>query len=331
MQPIIAQPNAIALSDDVVHAVVRALAPQAAGSPIRTVHADVHSNDLVTARLADGRALMIKRGRHPWSAHRFATSRRAAALLRTTGIATPAYLTPPEGVCEDPLEVYWRIERPVLDEVWPALDEAARRETMRSLGEMARRVHRELPGFGPLEAMDGESPAAIAEQDLRDRLLPAAWGEWLEGAALIERLLEHIPELARRTRGRRPTLVHNDLHMGNVLCEVEDGRARCVGLLDLEAVAAGVPESDFAMMQILHGPHFSRHVPGDWFAEVRRGYAGELDPWVLGFFRALHLLNLGFYSAHIGHDWHAGEVAREAEREVEGLTGTAERPLRRSG
>lgn len=331
MQPNIAQPNAVALSEGVVRAVVRTVAPEAAESPIRTAHADVHSNDLVTARLADGRALMIKRGRHPWSAQRFATSRRAAALLRTTGVVTPTYLSPPKGVCDDPLEVYWRIDRSVLDEVWPSLGEAARRETMRSLGRLVRQAHRDLPGFGPLEAMHGESVSAVVEPDLRDRLLPAAYGEWPEGAGLIERLLEVVPELGRRTEGRQPTLVHNDLHMGNVLCDARDGDARCVGLLDLEAVAAGVPESDFAMMQILHGPHFSRHVPGDWFSEVRRGYGGELDSWVLGFFRTLHLLNLGFYSAHIGHDWHAGEVAAEARRELGALTRTAEQPLRRAG
>ncbi len=330
MQPTVDQPNATSLPEDLILSIVNAVSPGgAAPESVRTTHSHVHSNDLATVRLAGGRSLVVKRGRFEWSSERFDTSRRASVLLRRAGIVAPAPLPLPEGLDERPLEAYWWIDLPILDELWPALDEADCSSALRSLGALARRVHRvRLPGFGPLSgaASERRSLADLLAADLRDRLLPAAFAEWPEGVPAIETLRGAAPELAERTRGLPPRLIHHDLHLGNVLCEADGRSVRCVGLLDLEAAAAGLPESDLAMMQVLHGPLFERHIGGDWFDDVLRGYGEEPDAWLLRFFRAFHLLNLGFFSALVGHDWHAGEVAREAAREVEAL-GASGRPL----
>lgn len=332
MQIDVSQPNAHVLSDGIVRALVAALAPEAARGPVAVSHSDVHSNDLAVARLADGRALVIKRGRYPWSAQRFETSRRASALLRGAGIVAPEPLRVPEELSGHPLEAYWRIDLPVLDELWPSLDEQGRESALRSFGELTRRLHGiELPAFGPLDGTRSAPLEVLVEDDLAGRLLPAAHGEWPEGAVVAERLLRALPHLDSRAAGRGAVLVHNDLHMGNVLCEVEDGRVRCVGLLDLEAAAGGIPESDFAMMQVLHGRLFGRPLDGAWFQEVRRGYGRAPDARALRFFRVLHRLNLGFYSALVGHDWHAQQVAREAAREVTTLRGEAPVPVPLAG
>ena len=115
------------------------------------------------------------------------------------------------------------------------------------------------------------------------------------------------------------TLIHGDLHAGNVLCETEGERIRCVGLLDLETAFAGPPEADLANAEVLHGPLFTQPLPEPWFEHLRAGYGDSLDPLVLAFFRIYHLANMGFYSAFIGDAWHAETVARGAQLEWEAL------------
>jgi aminoglycoside phosphotransferase (APT) family kinase protein len=108
--------------------------------------------------------------------------------------------------------------------------------------------------------------------------------------------------------------------MANVLCRVEDGEIRCVGFLDLEAALAGPPEADLAKIGIYHGPLFGKPLNGCWFERVWEGYGKPLDPIVLAFFRAFHLVNIGFHSAFTGNKAHAGEIARAAQEEVDALT-----------
>lgn len=320
--------DATTLSDALVRSIARAVRNGGAGSdPVEIRHTDAHSNEVASARFGDGRTLMVKRGRFEWAAERFRTSRRAAALMHGAGIAAPRPLDLPAGLDDRPLEVYWRIELPTLEDLWPDLDRPAREDALCSLGRLVRRIHRvRLSGFGPLaraQDEDGLSLRSHLEADLGERLLPAVYGEWEEGIPLVHLLIERLPELARRARGREPTLLHKDLHMGNVLCEVDASGVRCAGLLDLEASVAGLPESDLAMLQVMHGPLFCRPIAGPWFAHVRRGYDAPLEPWLLHFFRIYHLLNLGFYSALVGDDFHAADVAEEARRQAEGL-GTGE-------
>ena len=114
-------------------------------------------------------------------------------------------------------------------------------------------------------------------------------------------------------------LVHNDLHMGNVLCAEQGRGIRCVGVLDLEWAIAGPPESDLARVQVLHGALFGQPLDGPWFEAVLAGYRDPLDAFALTFYRAYHLLNLGYHAALAGHDGHAAAVRRTVARELAGL------------
>lgn len=283
-----------------------------------------HSNDLAEVRLRDGRTLMVKRGRHPWAAERFETSRRAAALVRQHRAAVvPEPLPLPQGVDERPVEAYWRIARPTLAEIWPALSPSGQRRALRSWGRLIRRIHAvELQGYGPL----GREPRAddLAEHlraDLQDRLLPAVYSEWPDAAWPLERLLTLLP--GALPEGVGACLVHNDLHAGNVLCELVDGEPRCIGLLDLETAVAAPPESDLAIAELHHGALFGQPLPTGWRHWLREGYGREPDARVLAVYRASHLANLGFYSALVGHEEHAALVADALHAEVDALAGMA--------
>jgi aminoglycoside phosphotransferase (APT) family kinase protein len=316
----VTQPDAAPLPEGLVDSLVELVATETdAAEPVGIDFLDKHSNDLAAIRYSDGHTLMVKRGRYPWAAARFETSRMASDLVRRqAGVVAPAPIGLPNDLDEHPIEAYWRIDLPTLQEIWPDIPEADRPRVLRSWGELVRCIHRiRLPGYGPLPAAQREpSLEQFLETDLAERLRPAVAGTWPGGLAAVDRLIETAPEIADRMHDRPGRLVHNDLHSGNVLCEIEEGAIRCVGLLDLETAQIGPAEMDLANMEVLHGPLFARPLDGPWLEQVREGYDATLDPYALAFFRAYHLVNMGFYSALIGHHEHAAQVARAARRET---------------
>lgn len=307
---------------------LRSVVECATGAPDlrRLVRVDFHgshSNEVFELHFGDGRALVLKRARYAWARRQFETARAAAARLRSAaGIRVPRPLAlEMEG--DTPCQAYWRIPHPTLDQVWPRLDQGRRSGALRSWGSLLARVHAVgAEGWGELGSTDSgpRGLAAYLERDLVERLLPACHGHWVQATHALERLAEAIPDVARAAGCRRPSLAHNDVHMGNVLCRTRPGGAvECVGLLDLDDAAALPPESDAASLEVLHGPLFERHVSPRHRAEVWRGYGLPLRAHTITFFRALHLANLGFHSALVGHEEHAGLVARALQAEVSRL------------
>jgi Ser/Thr protein kinase RdoA (MazF antagonist) len=323
MSELACHPHAMPLSPELIDRLTRAIVPETGGAaPRDVVFHGAHSNDVVELRFDDGRTLMVKRGRYDWTAPRFQASRLAAELLhRRAGIVAPAPLPIPDGLSSQPMEAYWRVELPTLQELWPAVPRWQRPAVLRSWGQLVRRLHAvEVRGHGPLAvAEDKPSFAEFMGADLGYRLYPALAGEWPQGLDILEALRAAIPAVARCVPADGSALLHNDLHMGNVLCRVERGGIRCVGLLDLETAFAGPRESDMAIMEVHHGPLFEQHIRGDWFAQVASGYGRPLDAGVMSFFRGYHLLNMGFYSVLVGHREHAARVAEAARRETAGL------------
>lgn len=281
-----------------------------------------HSNDVAELRFDHGRTLMVKRGRYDWVADRFANARAASDVLREeAGLEAPEPLDVPPDIDERPLEVYWRIDVPTLAQLWPSLGDRERTHALRTWGRMLRRVHAiRLTGWGPLSG--GERHPSLRrylESDVHHRLIPAVHGEWPAAGDAVEMLARAVPRIVGRVAGRWPVLVHGDVHMGNILCDPEGGLPRCVGLLDLEAATTGLPESDIAIAEVLHGPHFNQSLPAGWDRPLLEGYGAPLNPYVLRFFRAFHLANLGFFSALVGDVEHAEEVRGALEAEVDGL------------
>lgn len=316
------QPEARPLTPELLASVLASIPGTPRSLPRGAVRQhDNYSNDIAEVQLPDGRVLMVKRGRHEWAAAGFETTRVASRLLRMAGILAPAPLPLPDRLTDLQVAAYWRIDLPTLAEVWPDLSTAQREQAIRSWGALARGVHRvELPAFGGLTA-SGERHDGIWEfvkSDLRLRLRPAAEACWPAGAVLMDRMLDALRRVPR-LEDRLPCLVHGDLHMDNVLCELRDGKVRCVGLLDLDNCTGGAAESDLARAEVLHGPLFGRHIEERWTGWLYQGYGAGLDPRALGFFRAYHLANLGFYSALVGHDVHAADVLVALAAEVEGL------------
>jgi aminoglycoside phosphotransferase (APT) family kinase protein len=315
MQPDFIQPGGAHIPADLVAAILRsAMGPGAEPPSFTLVHHGQFSNDLAVATLADGRRMVVKRGRYAWSAERFETARRAGELFAAAGATIPRPVDLPVELDRTAVDAYWRIELPTLAELWPELGHGERRAAMRSLGEVVRAAHAtRFPGHGDLRAV-GEHPAPLSRvlaEDLGGRLMPAVRGGWPDGAPLVESLLGLIPEIARRA-DEAGVLLHGDLHMGNVLCERGAEGVRCVGLLDLECAHAGPRESDLARLSVMHTDLFGMPAHGPWLDWVREGYGEEVDPVVCGFYAAYHLVQLGSHSAWIGHGEHAASVAAAA-------------------
>jgi aminoglycoside phosphotransferase (APT) family kinase protein len=280
------------------------------------------SNDVFELRLRDGRTVMLKQARHEWARDRFVASRRAARLLRDhTDVEAPRPIDLPDDPDGPPVHAYWRIQLPTLDRVWPSLHPRARLAAVDSLGSLLACLHTVPTSSWGRLAAEGE-PVSLQDflgWDLGGRLLPALHAIWPEASEPVERLRRLVPDLVSRVGDRPPTLAHNDVHMGNVLCRVEAEGVRCVGLLDLEASCSLPAESDAASLLVLHGPLFEQALERRWRAAALRAHGFPFDPWAVSFFEAMHLANLGFHSALLGHAVHAAQVRRALQRSVDRL------------
>jgi aminoglycoside phosphotransferase (APT) family kinase protein len=275
-----------------------------------------HSNDIGELRLADGRVLLLKRGRHDWTRASFAAAAAAARL-----IAAESDITVPEPLDLDvdavgmPLQAYWLVPLPTLAQVWPVLSLRSRAAALRSAGRLLRRLHGlETSRFGALHTAGADTLAAELDRDLRQRLLPAVYAHWPAGLPYLESLIEQIPEASARCRARPPVLVHNDPHIGNVLCRTAGERVECVGFLDLDDVVGGVKESDVASFDVLHGRLFEQLIEPGLRARLVDGYGEPLDPWLVRYFRRVHLINQGFSAGLLEHHEHAGTIAAVLDR-----------------
>jgi aminoglycoside phosphotransferase (APT) family kinase protein len=310
-----------------VDVVAAATGEYSAAAPRSLRHAGGYCNDLVELELSGGRVVIVKRARYAWSAPRLRTSRLAARLIRRrTGVIVPRHLDVEEDADGRAVEAYWRIPLPTLGEVWPELPDPVRPQALRSWGALLGRVHKvKLVGHG---ALDGAARISVRlsehiQRELLDRLGPALAGDWPVALPWAKRLARCARVLDACCAERPVVLVHNDFHMGNVLCERRPRSVRCVGVIDLETAWAGPPEADVAQVQVLHGPAFGDPLPPGWEAHFLRGYGTALDSLVLTFFRAYHLLNLGYFSATAGW-W-------EHVRGIEGEIGREMRQLRNAG
>ncbi len=322
MQPDFVQPDGAWIPAELVSAALRSAAGSEAEPPSFTlVNHGQFLNDLAVATLADGRRMVVKRGRHAWSGERFATARRAAELFGAAGITTPRPVDLPAELDGTAFDAYWRIELPTLAELWPELGPGERRGAMRSLGRLMRTAHRtRLPGHGELRAAS-EHPRPLSQalaEDLGGRLMPAVRAGWPDGVPLVDWLLGMILEVARRAPNSG-VLLHGDLHMGNVLCERTGDTVTCTGLLDLECAHVGPRESDLARLAVMHTDLFGMPAGGPWVEWVRAGYEEPVDLVVLGFYAVYHLAQLGFHSAWLAHHEHAASVATAARSAVAAL------------
>lgn len=280
-----------------------------------------YCNELIEVELSGGEALILKRARFEWGSTRLRASRAAASLLRRrTGIVVPSHLDIERDDQGRAIEAYWRIPLPTLKDVWRTIPEKRQPQALRSWGALLRRVHKATPGrYGQL--LDAGQDHRLEQHlwtDLHDRLRPALEAVWPEALKAVQVMLDRIDRVGELLATRPAVLVHNDFHMGNVLCEERPRSIRCVGVIDLESAWAGPAESDVAQLQLLHGQAFGHPLRRDWYEHFSRGYGSELDPELLSFFRMLHILNLGYFAAHSGWSAHVKELESELDVELRG-------------
>lgn len=278
-----------------------------------------YSNDVVRLNLENGKSLMVKRARYDWVGPRFESSRRASRLIRQkSSLLAPEHLPISKGTDNTPLLAYWYIPLPTLKMLWPDLTVNQKKNVLRSLGRMLREMHKiKVEQYGLLND-EGDAHTSLSSfmgSDLLERLKPAVWAHWSEALPLVDRLAKMSADLPKK----KPALVHNDLHLDNILCKVEDGEVECVGMLDLEAAGGGRFESDIASAIVLHDPFFSRENEEivwlkDFDHYLIEGYGKNPDPDLIRFFKVYHLLNMGFFFAHSGEEERADRIVKAVER-----------------
>ncbi len=282
------------------------------------------SNQVMCLLMDSGRSLIIKQAPFDWAGPRFRNARRASSLLQEKSpLVTPKHLQLPDHIGDTPMMAYWFISHPTLENVWPRLSGDQRVEALYSFGKMLRKMHEiKVDGYGTLNGdRHYNSVSSYMEDDLRNRLRSAVWFKWPEALPIIDRLghmASFLPEEGKAT------LIHNDLHLDNILCRVKNEKAECIGLLDLEAAVGGAPESDLASATVLHDPLFAEGNPKQkWVSNFDRhlleGYGNNINHFMLKFFQTYHLLNLGYFSALNGDTQHANRVAKVADKKLKSI------------
>jgi aminoglycoside phosphotransferase (APT) family kinase protein len=317
-----AQTRTISLPTDLIHSLnEKPILQLEDGRSHRVKLSTEHSNLMAEVHLAPEQILIVKEPKHyPESAAaRFRTCRFASPLLEKAGVVAPRYISIPGMPSDRPMLAYWRIPLRTLREIWPDLSDRRKISVLRSYGALIGRLHSvRMKGWGPI-LPDDASPtlSAFLHGDLVERLRPALSVEWPSALAALDELIAAIQSIAEGTDSVGGVLNHNDLHMSNVLCEEPAGDgALCVGLLDLEAAVSMPPELDFARMLVYHGPLFGQPLHGCWFHRIWEGYGRPLDPRRLAFFKAYHLLNIGFHMSMNGNGAHATQTLAAAKEEL---------------
>lgn len=275
------------------------------------------SNKIVRLTFDDGQKVIIKQSQYDWATPRFHSAKRASELLRQQSlIKAPEHISIPKEVVDTPTLVYRYLPFPTLKELWPKLSFSQRKQASKNLGRMLRKMHQiNVRGYGLLDEEHSYSTvSSFMYSDLRDRLKSAIAAKWPDVLPLVNRLMDMAKNLP--DKNKEASLVHNDMHLGNILCEIEDNKIECIGLIDLEEASGGRWESDLASAITLHHPlFFSGEKNGRWLKEFGRfiteGYGQKPDQHFLRFFRAYHLINLGFFSAMNGEDEHASRVGEK--------------------
>ena len=309
---------AFPFSDELLHQ-VREVIGEKESSQIKSITSlSGYSNNMICLNLGDGRSLMVKCAQYHWAGPRFQSSRRASMLLRQrTSVVTPEHVPIDAKIEDKPVLAYWFIPLTPLEDIWTDLNFIQKVKAIQSLGSLLSNVHRvkvDYAGSLSDEEPSHDTISSFMESDLLERLKPAVWAKWYDAVPVLDQLAQMASELPKKDD---PVLIHNDLHLGNVLCEQEEEEISCGGLLDLEAAEGGSWVSDIASATIMYNPLFFGKET-EWIEDfekyLQEGYGKEADPFLLHFFKTYHLLNLGFFSILNDDRLHARqtlELARE--------------------
>ncbi|HSK39432.1 MAG TPA: phosphotransferase, partial [Arenibaculum sp.] len=174
--------------------------------------AESNSNDVRFLQFDDGRTLIAKEPRHPELSRDLLAERTASRLLRDhPDVLAPEHLPVDRDGDDVPLVAYWIIPHPTLEDVWPAVADTRRADTLRSWGRLMRRLHDvRLPGHGRLpEALHGtRSLGGFLADDLEGRLRPAVQADWPGAVGLVDRLIGAMPSAVDGIGDGDPVLVH---------------------------------------------------------------------------------------------------------------------------
>jgi aminoglycoside phosphotransferase (APT) family kinase protein len=148
----------------------------------------------------------------------------------------------------------------------PQLDDDAVRSVHRQFAETLLAIQSvPMDGFGEFDHHG--RPAGVSLVDALHRRADLR----VEDAASRELFHRVLGRDAALFTGGRPTLVHDDLHHGNVVLAQTGGTWHVAGVLDWEKAWAGPPDSDVARMAFWDG------MTGPGFWEVYRAAVPEDD------------------------------------------------------
>ncbi len=250
------------------HALVRALAERALGTPVTRVADDTlgGSNAVFFLELRGGDRCVLRVSPRD-QADLVAQEAWALGAAGRVGVPTPAVLVADTSLrhLDRPYLLLRRL--PGVPAFRAPLTPEGRADVLAQLGRIMARLHGlSLERFGPLRGGAGAYAGAAVSWWDHIRAEGARRLARLPGTALPPPLARcvarHLDAAAAWRVPDRAALVHGDFQLKNVLVE----GARVTGILDFENLLAGDPLLDFAPLR-----YWSRD-PARTMAALRRGY-----------------------------------------------------------
>jgi aminoglycoside phosphotransferase (APT) family kinase protein len=209
--------------------------------------------------------------------------------------------------------VMTKLDGSVLGEMESTLASAQRTSAYAQIGRLLRDFHgiaMEAFGYiGPkgIWTAHATNRAYLTHQFQRKL---AEFGERGGDAGLAEQINAHVagrPGLFDACT--QAVLCHNDLHAGNLLATITDGKLRLTGVLDFEGALSGDPLMDVAKA-LYYLDEESRRAVLDGYGAIGRDHWSE----TLALYHLYFVLELWCWMAQTGQPQRLAELARELAR-----------------
>ncbi|MDI4232916.1 aminoglycoside phosphotransferase family protein [Bradyrhizobium sp. Arg237L] len=211
------------------------------------------------------------------------------------------------------LTLMTKLEGSILGQLETTLDSAQRLSAYAQIGRLLREFHCiSMEAFGYL-GPNGIWTAHSTNHQYLTHQFQRKLKEFAErggNADLAKRVSQHFADRAELFSAcTRAVLCHNDLHAGNLLATVSNGRLLLTGVLDFEGALAGDPLMDVAKALYYLDAEARRALLDGYGAMDRKHWLLTLDLYHLYF-----VLELWCWMAQIGNRQPLDQLALDLER-----------------
>lgn len=239
----------------------------------------------------------------------------AGLIQNRLGVSVPRILLADDSkrLLDLNLTLMTKLDGSILGQLETTLVSAQRLSAYAQIGQLLREFHCiSMEAFGYI-GPKGIWTAHSTNHEYLTHQFQRKLKEFVErggNAGLAQRIARHVADRAELLSARiQAVLCHNDLHAGNVLATVSNGRLLLTGVLDFEGALAGDPLMDVAKALYYLDAESRRALLDGYGTMDRKQWLPTLDLYHLYF-----VLELWCWMAQIGNRQPLDQLAVDLER-----------------